>query len=245
MDYFMDVSHFKLDAARVHRAIQIDKENHALIAKETVEVYVPEHYFNGKLGTIDEEWRVVGIIAWVVDGKYAKSLVNSMISFIPEETNIVKIDDVNYFIFTWSPGSVITRNYNLPQKQSLVFEIYDEIVAKGKQPWYMKHLDRAELFYSAPKFAGVNLGASQSMQSIFCASCMRDPTDRSKPARESFETQDDYLNAEIDVIPLRSVAFGADNAASRLLGSYLNTGVVSELVNPSETAEEIETLLRM
>jgi len=241
----MDVTQLKRDASRIHKAIHVDLENQVLVAKERLELMVPEHYFNGKLGTIDEDWRVAGIVAWIVDGHYGVSLVNSMISLSPEETTIVKVDDVNYFHFTWTTGALITKNFNLPQQKSLVFEIYDEIVAKGKQPWYVKHLDRAELFYSAPKFAGVDLRSSQSMQSIFCSSCMRDPRDRSKPARESFETQDDYMNAEIDVIPLRSVAFGADNAASRLLGSYLSTGVVSELVNPSETVEEIETLLRM
>lgn len=240
----MDVSTLTLNPEAIHEAIHYEKSQEILVAKKDIKLYVPEHYFNGKLGTIDSRYNVVGLVGWVVDGFYAKSLVNATIPFTPEEISIVKIDDGTYYEMSWTAGAVICPNNRLPVKKTLVFEIYDEIVAKGKQPWYVKHRDRAEIFYSAPVHADVNLGGGQSLQSIFCASCMRDPKDRNRPARETFEVQADYDEAEIDIIPLRSVAYGADNTASRFLGSYLRPAMNSSLVNPSETTEDIESILR-
>ncbi|QAX96123.1 hypothetical protein [Vibrio phage vB_VmeM-Yong XC32] len=241
----MDVSSLTHNPKAIHAAIHKDTENHMLIAKEDISLHIPEHYFNGKLGTIDGRYNAACFVGWIVGGSYALSRVHAIMPFTPEEVGVVKVKEGSYYVLSWTKGSVICPNYRLAQKKTLVFEVYDEIVAKGKQPWYIGHRARAELFYSAPKFAGVDLGGGQSLQSIFASSCIRDPADRSIPAREGFATQEDYDNAEVDIIPLRSVAFGADNTASRLLGSYLKTGIASSLVNPSETTEEIESLLRL
>ena len=92
-------------------------------------------------------------------------------------------------------------------------------------------------------FATVNLGTSPFMLSIFNASMTRNPDNRNQLARELYTKQSDFLELPVDRVPLRSVAYGADNTTSRLLGSYLNQGMLSSLVNPSEQTENIEQLL--
>lgn len=240
----MDITSFRKDPAKVLKNIEVDEENFLLIAKAPVQIMVPEHYFNGKLGSIGERYMVTGIFAVIAGTNYCTSLVNAQMPLTPDDVNTVVIEDSRYYVFSWEAGGVICPNTRLPQNPALVYEIYDEVIAKGKMPWYIKRRERAELLYTAPRFAGVNLGDEHELQSIFAASCDRDHTDLSKHARTYFKSQDDYDTYPCSYIPLRSVAMGTDNTTAKMLGAYLESGVTSALVNPTDTAEDVESLLR-
>lgn len=241
----MDIKSLKHDTPRVLKALHVDKKNHLIIAKEEVRIQFPKHYLTGKLGFLDSRYNVAGIITYIVGNSYSVNLTHAIIPFTPDSVNVLKIDSGEYMELVFNKGSIICPNTKLAQKKTLVFEIYDEIIAKGKQPWYVGHTERGMLLDTIQKFAGVDLGAGKALLAIFTSSCMRSPTDRSIPAREFFKTQADYDNPDlIDVIPLRSVAYGADNTTSRILGSYAKVGLASSLVNPSESTADIENILR-
>lgn len=240
----MIIPDLKRNPEAIHNAIDYRPDEHIMVAREAIKLHVPQSYLNGKLGSIDSRYNIIGYVAYIVGDSYAISQALAMMPFTPDDVTTIKYDEGTYYELSWEPGSTICPNTRLPQKATLAFEIYDEIVAKGKMPWYMNHRDRAEVFHSSKKFAGADLGGSPALMSIFCSSCARDPKDRSRSARETFVTQADYLKAPIDYIPLRSVAYGADNTASRLLGSYAKTGIAASLVNPSDSNEKIEELLR-
>lgn len=239
----MDVTALKRDPdfIKKHWIAQADG---SIITTVPCKVYVPKHYVEGPLGTIDENFNVVAIYGVVIGDKYSVSIASAIMPLSPDGTNIVTIDEGSYLELTWEAGSVICPNTDLFKNDQLVYEIYSEIIAKGKTPWYLKYTDLPNVLYSAKKYAGVNLGAARSILEVFSATRARQSGDRSLYYRNMLKKQADVEAIEPDIIPLRSVAFGATNTTSRTVGAYLDPGISSSLVNRTKQNENIEDLLR-
>lgn len=240
----MDFRTMKRNVKRIHDAIDYDSENSVMRATEEFSILFPSHWLNGKLGYVDGIYRVTGLLTYVVGNSYAVSLVPSMMPLTPTSTTEVKIGKLNYMVLSWEDGDVICPNTSLPSSKSLLYEIYNEIIAKGKQPAYFNYSNRANLLYSSKRFADVDLGGSQPLEAIFAANCIRSADDMTMALRETFETQEDYDNKEGVVIPFQNVSYGTTNATSRVLGSRLGQAMVTELVSDNDTNESIEDLLR-
>lgn len=241
----MDVSKYIRDPAKVKAAIIDNTKAHALIAKKPVRIYFPKHYLSGRLGSIEANVRVVAIYAIVVEDKYyAVSNITAKIPLTPDRLSVVKIEDSPYYELSWDEGSIISPNTRLVKDPDLAYFVNNEFVDKGNTPWYMSPLDLNAITNSFKKHAGVDLGVSLTQLGIQTAARMRLSTDLSKYAREIFKSRDDLLNGSMELIPLNSVGDGTTNAMSRMLGGYASEGLVSSLVNESDSVESIERHLR-
>lgn len=241
----MDFTQYNRNVEAIQRIMRRDEDSSTIYTTKPLMTVVPTRYFNGKLGVIDgERYVVTGILPWIAKDTMAISRIHAKIPLTPDHVTSNRVGDEEHFVLAWDEGGIVCPNYHLAMDQTLSFEIYDELIAKGKQPQWMTYLDRAELLYDAVKFAGVDLGGSQALQSIFASSCIRDPKDRTTQFREILEDQSQYNTRPFDVIPLRNVAYGADNTTTRLGGSYFSIGMASALVNPTTSVESIESLLR-
>lgn len=229
---------------RVQKAVYVDKETNVWVAKEEIKILFPKSYLNGKLGSLDERVNVIGYYAVVVGGNYSVSKVAAITPFTPDNVSVVKFDESDYYQLTWQPGSIICPNCRLVREDKYCYELFNEIVAKGKTPWYLNRTDLAFLFDSFKKFAGANLGADHAILEIFQASRIRNPKDRTQQLREVYKTQDEFVTIPGDIIPQRSIAYGANNTTAKLMGSYLREGISSALVNPAQASERVEELLR-
>jgi hypothetical protein len=237
----MNVSQLKRDAARVHSAL--DEVGGRLVAKQALSIHIPRTYASGQLGSIETAVRCVGFFAVVVDGYYAVSNVCAIVTLVPSEINVVKIEEEDYLILKFNVGDTIMPSLDLVRTAPLVFNIYDEIVAKGKTPWYLDYVDLGSLFDTAQHHANMNLNADRAILEMIAAARARNPDDRTKYYRNIIQKDSDLGTYKPDMIPLRSVAFGATSTTSKLLGSYLNEGLTSALVNPTERLEKVEELL--
>ncbi len=234
----MDWKAFKRDRSKVLAATQVQKDK-SVVALRGVRIYVPERYIEKGLAEIGSETYIVGIYAMVTeDGFYAVSRINAMMRLTPTAINTVKFDQDSYLEFVFEPGSVIIATTDLVASETLVYQIFDEFVAKGKLPWFLDYDDRARLFESADKHAGVHLGKSHAILAMIAAATTRQRDDRTRYYRHNLDT------AVPVGIPLRSITYGTTNTTSKLVGAHWNDGVDSALVNPAEHVEKIEELLR-
>lgn len=239
----MDPKQLVRDPAKVHSAL-IDKNNQ-LIALRGVRIYTPLRYRERKLANIGTDIRTVGIFGIVVDDKYyGVSKACAMMTLTPDTTNVVEIDGVEYYEFGFDPGSVVCPNTNLVKTDTLVYFIYDEIVAKGHIPWYFSYEDLGKLFLSSKETAGVKIGSSNVILEMIAASISRNPKDLTKFYRHQIRSIGDLITNPPSYIPFRSIIYGATNTTARLLGAYFDDNLLSALVNPSEKVEGIESLLR-
>lgn len=238
----MDVSKLKRDAKAIHSKLQ--RAGKSIKAKERVRIVVPSRFKDKQLVTIGNTVVVVGVYAILDDaGNYGVSLTNTKLIITPDVTNDIMIDDEAHLEFIFEPKSTIFPNVDAVRNINLPYLIFDEIISKGKTPWYLSYSDLTKLFDTAKAFAGVNLGSNHAIFEMLTAMRARQPDDKFKYLRHKLFTKKDF-GQDYSIVPLASVQFGATNTSAKLIGARLDEGLASALVYPSEQTENIETILR-
>ena len=238
----MDRSKLVRDAEKVHAHLK-ELEDGSVIALKPCKLYIPARFAEGDLAIIAEEISIVGIFAMVVEDKYyGVCTANTMMRIEPSATSTVKIDDDDYLEFYFEAGARVLTSSLLVKVDTLTYHIYDEIIAKGRVPWYLSYEDLAKLFESAEYHAGVKIGANHAIMEMIAAVISRDDDDRTKYYRHTVtKLPSDKPPA---IVPLRNISYGASNTTAKLMGAYFQDGLTSALINPSERVEKVEELLR-
>jgi hypothetical protein len=216
-----------------------------LVTSKDCAIYIPVRFSECGMASVSVETNIVGIYLLVMEGKYsAISLVNTTLRITPQSTNRVVINGDEYYEFVFPAGSTVIPNMNVVQNNKIPYRVYSEFFAKGRIPFYLNYEDLAKIFDTAKKFGGVNIGSEREVTELLVSIISRDSKNRSGYYRQTVETADDVKNKKPAFIPLKSVAYSATNTTNKLAGSYMQDGIVSALVSPSERVERIEGLLR-
>lgn len=234
----MDLSKLRRDPAKV-KANLIETPDGQLIAKAPCSIVIPARFAERELATLEPQVYTIGIYALILeDGSYAVSTVPAMMRFTPIDVVPIKFGEEEYLQFLFPKGSVISDELRLRVENTVVYYIYNELIAKGNVPWYLEYEDFGKLFAEAPKFAGVTVGANHAIFEMVISAISRDPKDKTKYWRHADR------DGQPTVVPLRSVIYGPTSTLSRIMGAYFKEGITASLVNPSEKVEDIEDLLR-
>lgn len=240
----MNPKHLRRDAAKVQACLK-ELPDGRLVTTKLTRIYIPARFAERGLAEIGIETHIVGIYAISVeDTFYGISMVNAMMRIEPTSTMKVVIDEEEYYQFTFEPGSTVLPSVHLVKMDTLVYKIYDEIIAKGRVPWYLGYTELGKLFDTARKHAGANIGSNHGVTELIVSMISRDAKDRTKYYRQTIQSLDEMAKRPPAFIPMRSVTYAATNTTNKLAGSYFNEGLVSALVSPSERTERIEELLR-
>jgi hypothetical protein len=240
----MDWKKLIRDADKLRAATSVQADG-SVVAIKPVKIYIPKRYEEKQLAFIGSETYILGVYAITLDDRYyAVSRVNAMMRISPTSINTVKIDQDTYLEFVFDAGSVVVATTELRVSDTLVYQIFDEFVSKGNVPWFIGYDDRARLFETADKHAGVYLGENHAILGMATAATTRVRDDRAKFLRHALNTPEDLKKVEGVNIALRSVTYGATNTTAKLVGAYWNDGLNAALVNPAERTEKVEELLR-
>lgn len=240
----MDHRNYIRDAAKVHSYLR-ELDDGRWVAKKAVKIVIPVRFAERDLAFVGIETTIVGIFAIIVeDHYYAVSLACAMMRITPSSTTKVMYDDDEYYEFTFDAGATICPSLNLVKIDTLVYSIYDEILSKGRAPWYLGYRELGQMFDTAQEHAGANVGQQQEVTELMVSLVARDPADRTKYYRQVIQSDQDLITKKPAIIPLRSVAYAATNTLNKLAGSYARDGLVSALATPTERVERLEALLR-
>ena len=235
---------FKRDAGAVQAYLK-ELPDGRLVTTKGCKIYIPTRYAERGLASIGIETHIVGIYAIVVEDQYyAVCSVNAMQRIEPTSSIKVVFNDEEYYEFTFDPGSTVISSLQLVKTDTLVFKIYDEIISKGRVPWYLGYADLGRLFDTAKYHAGANIGQNHEVTELLISMIARDSKDRRVYYRQSVKTLKDVQDNPPAFIPLRSTTYGATNTTSKLAGSYFKDGLTSALVSPADRVEPIEDILR-
>lgn len=238
----MDPKKLKRDAGFVNKTLK--ELQGVLYATKPTFIYCPVRFSERDLAYIEAEINIVGIFAIVVEDKYAVSTINAMMRIVPTSYKIVSIDETDYFEFYFEPGATVVANMNLVKTDVLVYSIYDEIISKGNIPWYLSYFELAGLFDTAQYHAGANIGTNREITELIVSLIARDEADRSRYYRRVVKSIEEVNKKPPVFIPMRSVIYAATNTLNKIAGSYMEPGIVSALVSPSDRVENIEQILR-
>ncbi len=237
-------SKFIRDAARVHKALERTDEG-SFVALKPLKVYIPARFPQRDLATFEDEITFTGICAIVLDDTYfMASKICAPIRSEPSLVNTTVIDDVEYIEMQYEPGDRVICSENLVMIDNLLYRIYDEIIAKGRVPWYITYAELGGIFQTSLKHAGVRVGKTPTVMEIITAAIARDSNDLRRYYRQVVETYEDITQSPPTIIPLRNVSYGATNTIAKITGSRFDEGMTSAIVNPGERVERTEKILR-
>lgn len=240
----MKSSQFTRDAARVHKALEETAER-SIVALKPVKMYIPARFPQRDLAIFEDEITLVGICAITLDDTYFMSaMICAPIRTEPTLVNTVVIDDVEYLELQYEPGDRVIASLDLVKIDNLMYRIYDEIIAKGRVPWYIGYDELGRLFDTAKKHAGVTVGSTPAVMEIIVSTIARDPNDLRRYYRQVVQTKEEITQNPPTIIPLRNVSYGATNTIAKITGSRFDEGMTSAIVNPGDRVERTEQILR-
>lgn len=240
----MNVHSMVRNAEQVKAALQ-QTEDGRLVAIKPVKIYIPTRFAERGLASVGIETQICGVYAMTVDDKYyAVSLINAMVPISPSSMMKVLIDEDEYYEFEFDKGATVIPLLDLLKTDSLVYKIYNEIIAGGHTPWYLHYTDLALIFDSAKEHAGANIGQNHEVTELLVSLVARNAKNRNEYYRHSVKGMSDLVTDPPVFIPLRSVEFAASNTLNKLAGSYFSRGVVSALVSPTERMERLDQILQ-
>lgn len=240
----MDINKLTRNPELVHTYLRETPEGRLITTKEC-KIYVPQNFEQCGLASISVETYIVGLFAMVFDEKdYGVMCVNAVMRVEPSKTDKIKIGHTDYYELTIPAGGAVVADLNLVQKDLIVYSIYNEVVSKGKIPWYLTYEDLGSLFDTAKEYANANIGSNREVTEMIISQIARNSEDRAVFYRITAADPARLKKEKPSYIPLRSVIFAATNTTNKLAGSYMQVGVVSALVTPSTETERMESLLR-
>jgi hypothetical protein len=232
------------DASQAHKYLK-ELPDGQLFTTKACKIQIPEHFAHRGLAEVGIETYIYGIYALIFeDGIYAVSNINAMIKITPFKTQTVKIKEVLYYEFYFEANSVVIPNMNLVCRDTLIYNVFDEIYFKGKVPWYLNYEDIGKLFDTAKPHADSNVAENFETIELIASIVAREKGNRINYFRHSLKSAEDTKRSVPDYVPMMSVFYSATNTLNKLAGSYFNDGIVSALVNPSTEVQRIEQLLR-
>lgn len=232
------------DPAKVKSEL-ITRSDSSVVTKKGCKIYFPTRFEERLLAEVGINNLCIGLFPIVIQDKYYSLLsVNAMIDLKPSSVNKIMIGPVEYYEFVFDPGSVVIQTLDLVQNDVILFRLYDELFSKGKIPWYVGYEDLANLYDTAKKFAGANVGEAPEVVQLLTSIVSRNPKNRIEYYRTTVNSREDLVRNPPAYIPLRSVQFGATNTTNKLAGSYFSEGVTSALLNPADRVEPLEAILR-
>lgn len=234
----MDFSKLTRDKSIVKSTLK-EMDDGSIIVLQPCNIYIPKRYEEHKLAIVETEIRILSVFLLVVGEKSSLSSAVAMMQITPTSATTVDVDGEDYYEFYFEKGAQLTPNRNLVMQDTLCYYVYDEFMAKGRSPAFMGYEDLAKIFNTAVYHAGFNIAANNTPIEMITAAICRDKKDKTVYYRHS-DMRDECVN-----VALRNVSLGATNTTARLNGAYFDQGLRSALINPSKTAEPIETLLRM
>lgn len=239
----MEIKHLKRDPKYILDSLFITPDG-TMVAKKDLIITFPVAYEERHLATISTDVYVVGIFGIIVDGNYASNTVLSKVRLYPNEIEKEKVDEVEYYVLKFEKGSTIVENMNLVKENTIGYYVYNYLIAQGKVPWYMSAIELLNLFKDSNYYSGVTYGSNHIATELIAAMIMRRNEDINQYWRQSVESIDEVISNPPQFIPLRDVIYGARNTTAKLMGAYLNEGMKSAIMHPSENTESVEEILR-
>lgn len=238
----MDVSKLIRNPVKVQDTLM--EKNQQLITRTGCKIYVPESYTNKGLAVIGNEVSILGIFAMIINGGYySVSTATSMMVITPSLTEIVEMDGVPFFEFTFDPGSVVIKNTYLVKNKKLVNYIMDYFVDYGHSPWFINYVDHAEIFKNAAYFNDIRLAKNQAVLDIITAHISRDPNKFDVKYRHSIKNADG-LYIRPNILPTRDIANNTTSNLARINGSELAMGIKAALTAQPTRLEPLEDLIK-
>ena len=215
--------------------------------KKPCKIQIPQRFTERAvgLGLIGVDTQIAGLFPLIMEtGEYSVMNMCGMVQIDPYKITEITIEDVDYHEFYFAAGQVLFKTLEIVVNVDMVWNILNELVFKGKVPWYMDYEDLGNIANTTKKHAGSDVGAVRSMFEAMISIIARSLSDRKTYLRTEIKEGGKITRDMIQIVPLRSVIDSVNNTQAKITGNYLGPALVSALVDPSVKASKSEKILR-
>lgn len=217
------------------------KKDSRLITKVPCQIHIPQRFEQINFAQVGMETFIYGLFALVLEsGEYSVCNLMGMVKIVPDQVTTQMVGEAPYLVFSFDAGSTVIENTAIIKNDNLFFPAISEFIFRGNIPWYLNYEDIGKLFDTAQNFAGNPGGRSYEVNELLASMVSRSKLNRSQYYRLSEKPQEN----DPDFVGLTNIFYSVKNTVNKLAGSYFTDGLVSALVEPSESTERIEQLLR-
>lgn len=209
-----------------------------LVTSKPAYIYIPYRFVTSGLAIIEDEVKIISQYAIVIGDTYAVANVPAMVVIQPESRKRIKIDEIEYLEFSFDASSVVADDLNLFQNSTMVYYIFNEVIAKGNVPLYFNDVDFLKCLDLTGSFANLVLSDNNVSAEMIVSALVR-------LAENPTAYYRNHLGKPYEFIALRNIQLGATNTLSKVMGSYYELGITSALSKDSDKLESIEELLRI
>lgn len=232
----MKFSELQRDKKAVLKHLHV-QDDHSVFTDKACSIYIPKKWQDTPLAKMEGEVYILALFILVIDKKYTLFNANALMNIKPSSINTAFMDGIECIEFTFQAGDVVIGNLNLAQDNNLPYYIGNIIVDKGNIVPYLTKEDFLQLYITCGQFAGLRL-PNYAYVIFYLSHVLRLSKDKSKLVREGKPT-DPWT-----FIPFNSVMYATNSTLTKMNGSYLDEGIQSALVSPSEEASNLEQILR-
>lgn len=232
----MDYNTLTRDKDSVLKSLKVTTNN-GLICNKPVVLCIPSRFFQRELARTDKTTSIVGVIAVITeDNKYAVINAVCKLNFNNTTIKYITYKDTEYTHLVYEAGDILCDTMTIVKDSSMVFNIIDEFILKGKIPWYVEYDDLCKLLDTAKEYSGLNV-VDLMPGEVLAQYITRQQSDMTKYHRSSPTTKYEYIG-------LRNMFYAASNTMAKISGSYFKDGVVSSLVTETKKISDIERMVR-
>lgn len=222
-----------------------ETESGQIISKVPCKIQIPARFADIGLGQVGVNTFVYGCFAIINENnEYAVCNVNTLIEINPFKTLKVKINEVDYYEFTFEAGQVVIKTSTTVKRDTLMYNVIDELIFQGKIPWYLNYEDVGKLFDTAKEFANSNIGENLETIEFLTSIVTRTIDDRTMYLRLAANSYSDTTINKITFVPLKSMFYSVNSTLNKLSGSYFSDGLTSALVKTTDEVGKLESILR-
>jgi len=212
--------------------------NGEVVTKTGCTIHVPYRYLEHNLVFLEPTFSIVGMCGVIVGNDYSFMNVMAMISINPSSYKNITIDDIDYIEFYFPKGSTVIKTDELVKQDHLPYLIYREFFTTSILPWYCNYDDLGQVYATASKYAGANIGQQQEVMEMIASAVTRDSQNRSTYYRQVVGKP----NVVPTYISIETVE-ASTNTLSRISGSYFNDGLIDAVSNQTTKVDNIEKVL--
>lgn len=238
----LQINSLKKNKQAIKECFQVVKDK--TLTNRDLYVLIPELYLDKNLAKIDTEVETVCIFAIVDDrNNYGVTVAPIKQKFLPDRISKVNINDVIYRKFEFSKGSVFFGDNKATMTQSFLYDLFETFFLLGKIPWYIGYEELSDLLLETKKYNGSSIGNDPMIVQLLTSIITRVKGDESEYLRHVLRTKADLNKYKITYKGLNDVYYSLDSTSSKIIGGYLEDGMINAIMDPSKNITPIEKIL--
>lgn len=215
------------------------------LTTDKISVLFPELYINKDLAKIDSYVESLCVLLLMDEyNNYAPVMASVKVIFYPDRINKVMLDNEVYFKLEFEKGTpLFTNNYAICT-MNFIYNLFDLFYLLGKVPWFVTYEMLSGLLNKTSKYNGNNIGNDSLILELLTAIITRVKNEEDVYYKNKINTRSDLNKFVPEYKGLNDVYFSLSTTSSKMIGGYLEDGIINAIINPSEDLTPIEKILK-